>query len=72
MTKPVTLATPIEELVREFPESVGFLTRYGIRCLRCGEPFWCTLGELLEAEGISEPEKLLASLNAFLAEPKNA
>lgn len=70
MNKPVTLKTPIEELVRRFPEAVGFLTRYGIRCIRCGEPLWCTLGELLREEGISEPEKLLDSLNAYLAEPK--
>jgi hypothetical protein len=32
----VTLDTQIEDLVLKYPKSVGFLTRKGIRCIRCG------------------------------------
>ena len=66
MIPKVTLDIPIEDLVQKFPEAVGFLTRKGIRCIRCGEPLWCTLGELLEEEGISNPQDLVDELNNFL------
>ncbi len=72
MNEPVTMETSVEELVRRFPEAVGFLTQHGIRCVRCGEPLWCTLGELFREEGVPDAERLLAALNAFLVEPKNA
>jgi hypothetical protein len=62
----VTLETPIEDLVQKFPEAVGFLTRNGIRCIRCGEPLWCTIGELLEEEKIPDPQKTIDELNEFL------
>ena len=66
MVPKVTLETPIEDLVQKFPEAVGFLTRNGIRCIRCGEPLWCTLGELLEEENSSDPQSMLDELNKFL------
>ena len=62
----VTLDTSIEDLVKEYPEAVGFLTRQGIRCIRCGEPLWCTLGELLEEGGVADPHQLVIALNSFL------
>lgn len=67
MDPKVTLETAIEDLVLKFPESVGFLTRRGIRCIRCGEPLWCTLGELLEEEKIPDPQTMVDELNEFLA-----
>ena len=63
---PVTLDMPVEELAQQHPTAVGFLTRHNIRCIRCGEPLWCTLGELLKEEGIPNPQKLIDELNAFL------
>lgn len=53
-------------MVRRFPEAVGFLTLRGIRCIRCGEPLWCTLAELLKEDGISQPDFILSELNEFL------
>jgi len=66
MRTQVTLDTSIEDLVKDYPEAVGFLTRQGIRCIRCGEPLWCTLGELLEEEGVADPRQLVIALNSFL------
>jgi hypothetical protein len=66
MVPKVTLDIPIEDLVLKFPESVGFLTRKGVRCIRCGEPLWCTLGELLEEEKIPDPQTMIDELNEFL------
>jgi hypothetical protein len=64
--KEVTPDTPVEALAESHPEAVGFLTRHGVRCIRCGEPLWCTLGELLKEEGVSQPDILIARLNEFL------
>ena len=66
MDSKVTQDMLIEDLVHKYPEAVGFLTRKGIRCIRCGEPLWCTLGELLEEENIADPQNLIDGLNAFL------
>jgi hypothetical protein len=67
MEEKVSLTTPVEDVVQRYPEAVGFLTRRGVRCIRCGEPLWCTLGELFRDDKIPEPEALLAELNDFLA-----
>lgn len=66
MSVPIDLDIQVEDLARNYPESVGFLTRKGVRCIRCGEPVWGTLGELLEEDGIKNPQDLVDGLNAFL------
>lgn len=62
----VSLATSVEELVEHFPEAVSFLVRNGVRCIRCGEPLWCSLGELFKEEGIENPQYLVEKLNNHL------
>jgi len=66
MEPKVTRDTPIEDLVLNYPESVGFLTGKGIRCIRCGEPLWCTLGELLQDDKVPDPQRIIDELNEFL------
>ncbi|KPJ70047.1 hypothetical protein AMJ44_01045 [candidate division WOR-1 bacterium DG_54_3] len=66
MSAQITLDTQIEDLVKNYPEAVGFLTRHGIRCIRCGEPLWCSLGELLDQDGVDDPHQLVTELNDFL------
>jgi len=66
MSAQITLDTQIEDLVRDFPEAVGFLTRHGIRCIRCGEPLWSSLGELLDQDCVDDPHQLVTELNEFL------
>ena len=68
----LTLDIEIEDLVREYPQAAGFLTKKGVRCIRCGEPIWGTLGELLEADQIKDPSGLLDELDQFLADIKDA
>jgi methionine synthase II (cobalamin-independent) len=64
----VSLETPVEDLVEKYPEAVGFLSRHGVRCIRCGEPLWCTLGELLREDDIENPQRLLDELIEYLRE----
>ena len=63
MATKVSLDTPVEELVEHFPEAGGFLLRNGVRSIRCGEPLWCSLRELLREEGIENPQYLVKELN---------
>lgn len=64
--KNITLETTVEELVERYPEAVGFLARNNVRCIRCGEPLWCTLGELFREDGVENPQLLINQLKRFL------
>ncbi|UCE19509.1 MAG: DUF1858 domain-containing protein [Gemmatimonadota bacterium] len=64
----VTLDTPVEDLAQQHPAAVDFLNRRNIRCIRCGEPLWCTLGELLQKEGVPNLRQFLEELNDFLSQ----
>jgi hypothetical protein len=68
MRPKITLDTDVEDLAREFPDAVGFLTKQGVRCIRCGEPVWGTLGQLLEDDGVADPQALVDELNKFLSQ----
>jgi hypothetical protein len=57
--------TSIEELVESYPRSVGFLMDRGVVCLKCGEPVWGTLGEMIAMKGLDIGETV-ADLRAFL------
>lgn len=70
MEDQITLDMQIEEMVQGFPEAVGFLSRQGLRCIRCGEPLWGTLADFLNSEGVENPERLVDELNAFIREER--
>ncbi len=65
---PLTGKEPVEKLVEQYPQAVGFLTERGIRCLQCGEPFWGRLEELAEDLRGDKARfaEVLDELNAFL------
>lgn len=42
----------VEELVEQHPGAVGFLAERGIVCLRCGEPLWGTLADIIAAKNL--------------------
>lgn len=56
----------VEDIVKDYPDSVKFLMDRGIICIRCGAPVWGTLFELLESREIKEPQVLIDELNAYL------
>ena len=53
ITKDIT----IEDLIEEYPFSVQYLSKKGIRCIVCGEPIWGTLEEACEEKHFS-PEQI--------------
>ncbi|MFP4059190.1 MAG: DUF1858 domain-containing protein [Bacteroidota bacterium] len=52
----VTKDITIEELTRNKPASVRYLSQKGIRCIICGEPIWGTLEEAAKEKGFSDEE----------------
>ncbi len=55
----------VEELVESYPQIVSFLLRKNIVCVKCGEPYWGTIGELIAGKG-GDVNALLAELNSEL------
>ncbi len=65
--KKITKDITIEDLVTEFPESVGFLMKKGIKCIVCGEPIWGTLEQAIKEKGKEdEMEQIIDELNEVL------
>jgi len=59
----------VEELVAAHPWAVSFLAERGGVCIRCGEPYWGTLRELMEMKGLgAHVEQVVADLNRHLTE----
>ncbi len=67
---PLTIDTPVEVILDEHPAAADWLLQRGVVCLRCGEPFWGSLGELLRNRRYTDEEtaRLVTELNAHLAE----
>ena len=63
----ITKSIAIERLVQEIPGSVSYLSKNGIRCIRCGEPIWGTLEEAAREKGFDEDDirRFVDDLNKF-------
>jgi len=46
----------IDDLIRQYPDAVGYLIKKGLPCVVCGEPFWGTLAELAGQKGFNEEQ----------------
>jgi len=60
----------LEDVVRDFPKAPTFLRRQGIVCIKCGEPLWGSLKEIIESKG-KDVDEVLAALNEFLAKDQD-
>jgi len=58
----------IEQIVTEWPQTVGPLTEMGVRCFVCGEPTWGTLEESALEKGLTNIDEIVDKLNALIAE----
>lgn len=69
MSAEVSRDSVIEDLVNDHPDSITFLMEKGIRCLRCGEPIWGTLGSAMDEKDfpIDRQMEIVQELRAFLA-----
>ncbi len=55
----------VEELIERHPRAVSFLMDRGIVCMKCGEPVWATLGELIAGKGMDPPD-VIEKLEMYL------
>lgn len=64
----------VEVLLEKHPLAADWLLQRGIVCLRCGEPFWGSIGELLTNKGHSAEsiESILGELNTHLSEVESS
>ncbi|MEZ5195174.1 MAG: hypothetical protein R2764_01850 [Bacteroidales bacterium] len=65
MAKPIiTKEIEIEDLVRNYPFSIRFLSTKGIKCIACGEPIWGTLEEAAKEKGFNNDDldKIISEL----------
>ena len=63
--QPISLDDTVEDIVQRFPQASAFLLKKGVVCVRCGEPAWCPLRELIDAKGL-DGEAIVADLNQHL------
>lgn len=64
----ITEDKDIEEMVRDYPEVIGPLSKYGIVCVACGEPVWGTLRELADQIGIKDLAPIIEQLKKLIRE----
>jgi hypothetical protein len=48
--------TSIEDMTNRKPQSVAYLMKEGIRCIRCGDPIWGTLESAAKEKGFSDED----------------
>ncbi|MCD6249974.1 MAG: DUF1858 domain-containing protein [candidate division Zixibacteria bacterium] len=52
----ITKSITIEDLLEQVQGTVSYLSKNGIRCIRCGEPIWGTLEEAAKEKGFGEDD----------------
>jgi len=52
----ISKGQPIEDLIQEYPDLVGFLISHNLPCVVCGDPFWGTLEELAKSKGFTDEQ----------------
>ncbi|NCA87006.1 MAG: DUF1858 domain-containing protein [Clostridia bacterium] len=64
---PITKDIYIEDLVRDYPFSVRFLSERGVKCIACGEPIWGTLQEAAREKDFDDEaiDQLVEELRAM-------
>lgn len=62
----ITLNVTVDELLEAHPKAAGFLADHHVVCIVCGEPYWGTLGELMEHKEIENPAALVEELKVYL------
>ena len=66
----ITLNVTVHKLLEAHPNAAGFLADHHVVCIVCGEPYWGTLGELMEHKGIADPAALVEELKLHLERPQ--
>ncbi|HVP06560.1 MAG TPA: hypothetical protein VMS71_01870 [Candidatus Acidoferrum sp.] len=65
----ITGEMTIEDLLKAYPDTVGFLLERGLPCVVCGEPVWGTLADLARQKGWDEVgiRRLVSDINRAMS-----
>ena len=63
---PITGDMLIEDIVEQFPETIGPMQEMGVQCILCGEPVWGTLEEKVHEKDLLNLDEILIRLNAVV------
>lgn len=61
----------IEDIVEQYPQTIGPMQEMGVQCILCGEPVWGTLGDRIQEKKLKNGKEILAKLNTIV-ENENA
>jgi len=67
----VTLDTLVEKILEEHPEAIEYGIMQGVRFMFCVGAYPTSLGDLLAAKNVADPQKFVDGLNDFLASYKS-
>ncbi|GEM_PF-3774784 len=59
----INWTTPVEDILKNCPESIKIGMKYGIKLLTCGDVFWGTLEDLCRINNYEMNEEFLKELN---------
>ncbi|NMC51025.1 MAG: hypothetical protein GYA47_16600, partial [Desulfovibrio sp.] len=62
----VTPDTLVESIL-DMPGAISYCVKNGVSLFTCSGGYPCSLGKLLAARGVPDPEGFIAGLNAFLS-----
>jgi methionine synthase II (cobalamin-independent) len=56
----------IEDIVEQYPETIGPMQEMGVQCISCGEPVWGTLEDRVRDKKLTNLDEILARLNQVI------
>jgi hypothetical protein len=64
----ITKSSTIEDIVNANTSFIEYLSKQGIRCIRCGEPIWGTIEEAASQKGYDEEQiiRLIEEMNLLI------
>ncbi len=66
----ISLNTLVEKMLEEYPEAIEYGIMNGIRFFFCVGTYPTTLGDLLAAKNVPDPQKFVDGLNNYLSSKK--
>lgn len=57
----------IEDIVEQYPETIGPMQEMGVQCIICGEPIWGTLEEKVRDKGLQNLDEIIEKLNQVIS-----
>lgn len=64
MSRQITKDMELEDVARESPKAIRFLTKRDIICIQCGTPLWKTVEEAIHDAGYEDADAIVAEVNA--------